>query len=51
VGSWAQASGSYWSNPATGVAHNKLLASISNLMGVPATTFGTGYSGTLSELA
>jgi hypothetical protein len=32
-------------------ANNHLLASISNLMDVPATSFGTGYAGTLTELA
>jgi hypothetical protein len=31
-------------------ANNHLLASISNLMDVPATGFGAGYSGTLTEL-
>jgi hypothetical protein len=51
VGSWATAAGNYWSSGKTGVPHNQLLASISNLMDVPATSFGTGYSGTLTELA
>ena len=32
-------------------SNNELLASISNLMDVPATSFGTGYPGTLSALA
>ena len=32
-------------------SNNQLLASISNLMDVPATSFGTGYPGTLSALA
>jgi hypothetical protein len=32
-------------------ANNHLLASVSNLMGVPATSFGTGYPGTLTSLA
>jgi hypothetical protein len=32
-------------------SNNQLLASISNLMDVPATSFGTGCSGTLSALA
>jgi hypothetical protein len=51
VGSWAGKTGSYWSSGNTGVAHNKLLASVSNLMGVPATGFGDpAYSGTLTEL-
>jgi hypothetical protein len=31
-------------------SNNQLLASISNLMGVPATSFGTGYPGTLGAL-
>ncbi|HEY2901324.1 MAG TPA: DUF1552 domain-containing protein [Polyangia bacterium] len=51
VGSWATKTGNYWSSGKTGVAHNQLLASISNLMDVPATSFGTGYDGTLAELA
>jgi hypothetical protein len=52
VGSWATKAGNYWSSGNTGVAHNKLLASISNLMGVPATGFGDpNYAGTLTELA
>jgi Protein of unknown function (DUF1552) len=51
VGSWAGKPGNYWSSGNTGVAHNKLLASISNLMDVPATGFGDpGYTGTLTEL-
>ena len=48
VGSWATKTGSYWTSGKTGVPHNQLLATISNLMDVPATSFGTGYSGTLS---
>jgi hypothetical protein len=32
-------------------SNNELLASISNLMDVPATGFGTGYPGTLAALA
>jgi hypothetical protein len=32
-------------------SNNELLASISNLMDVPATSFGTGYPGTMSALA
>jgi hypothetical protein len=51
VGSWATASGDYWASGRTGVPHNQLLASISNLMDVPATSFGVGYPGTLTELA
>jgi hypothetical protein len=51
VGSWATAAGQYWNSGRTGVPHNQLLASISNLMDVPATSFGVGYAGTLSELA
>jgi hypothetical protein len=51
VGSWATKTGNYWSSGNTGVAHNQLLATISNLMGVPATSFGVGYPGTLSALA
>jgi hypothetical protein len=51
VGSWATQTGNYWSSGDTGVAHNQLLATISNLMGVPTTSFGVGYAGTLSALA
>jgi hypothetical protein len=51
VGKWAQATGNYWSSGNTGVPHNQLLATISNLLGVPATSFGTGYTGTLTALA
>jgi hypothetical protein len=51
VGSWAAKAGSYWSSGNTGVPHNQLLATISNLMDVPATSFGTGYTGTLTALA
>ena len=51
VGSWATAGGNYWSSGDTGVPHNQLLASISNLMDVPATSFGTGYPGTLTDIA
>ena len=32
-------------------SNNQLLASISNLMDIPATSFGTGYPGTLAGLA
>jgi hypothetical protein len=32
------------------VAHNQLLASISNFLGVPTPGFGTTYMGTLPEL-
>jgi hypothetical protein len=52
VGSWASQKASYWSGGATGVPHNQLLATISNLMDVPATSFGAaGYPGTLTALA
>src|SRR4029079_1585387 len=52
VGSWATKTGNYWQSGNTSVAHNRLLASISNLMDVPATGFGnTNYGGTLTELA
>jgi len=50
VGSWAGKTGTYWTK-ATGVSHNKLLASISTLLDVPATSFGTGYTGNLTEIA
>ena len=51
VGKWATAAGNYWSSGNTGVPHNQLLATISNLMDIPATSFGTGYPGTLTALA
>jgi hypothetical protein len=51
VGSWATKTGNYWSSGNTKVAHNRLLASISNFMDVPSTGFGTTYTGTLTELA
>jgi hypothetical protein len=51
VGKWATATGNYWSSGNTGVAHNQLLATISNLFDIPATSFGTGYTGTLTALA
>jgi hypothetical protein len=51
VGSWAGKAGTYWSSGNTGVPHNQLLASISNYMDVPATSFGMpGYTGTLAAL-
>jgi hypothetical protein len=50
VGSWAGKTGNYWSSGNTGVANNRLLASICNLMDVPMASFGTGYTGTLTEL-
>ena len=51
VGKWATAGGTYWSSGNTGIPHNQLLATISNLLDIPATSFGTGYTGTLSALA
>jgi hypothetical protein len=51
VGAWATKTGEYWKGAYTNVPHNKLLASISNFMDVPATGFGTNYTGTLTELA
>jgi hypothetical protein len=51
VGSWATKTGTYWTGAYTNVPHNKLLATISNLMDVPSTGFGTTYTGTLTELA
>jgi hypothetical protein len=49
LGNWANKTGSYWSGDSN-VPHNKLLASLSNAMDVPTTSFGEGYSGTLDEL-
>jgi hypothetical protein len=51
VGGWAKATGNYWASGKSGVPHNQLLATISNLFDVPATSFGTGYTGTLTALA
>jgi hypothetical protein len=51
VGSWQGKTGNYWSSGRTGVPHNQLLASISNLFDIPATSFGTGYAGTLPSIA
>jgi hypothetical protein len=49
LGNWAKKTGEYW-NGDSGVPHNKLLASLSNAMDVPADAFGEGYAGTLDEL-
>jgi hypothetical protein len=49
LGNWANKNGEYW-NGDSNVPHNKLLASLSNAMDVPATSFGEGYAGTLDEL-
>jgi hypothetical protein len=52
VGPWATKTGTYWSSGYTNIPHNRLLASISNFMDVPATGFGNpSYGGTLTELA
>jgi hypothetical protein len=51
VGGWGTTTKpNYWASGNTGVPHNQLLASISNFMGVPATSFGDGYAGTLTAL-
>jgi hypothetical protein len=50
LGSWAAASGAYYRG-ASGVPHNKLLATLCNAMDVPVGGFGDArYGGTLSEL-
>ena len=49
LGNWANKNGEYW-NGDSNVPHNKLLASLSNAMDVPTTSFGEGYAGTLDEL-
>jgi Protein of unknown function (DUF1552) len=49
LGNWANKTGTYWSGDSN-VPHNKLLASLSNAMDVPCTSFGEGYTGTLDEL-
>jgi hypothetical protein len=51
VGKWATATGNYWASGRSGIPHNQLLATISNLFDVPATSFGTDYTGTLTALA
>jgi hypothetical protein len=51
VGSWQGKTGNYWSSGKTNVPHNQLLATISNLFDIPATSFGTMYGGTLTSLA
>jgi hypothetical protein len=51
VGSWATKTGTYWKSGNSGVAHNRLLASIANAMDIPGETFGSAnYGGTLAEL-
>lgn len=49
LGDWATKNGEYW-NGDSNVPHNKLLATLSNAMDVPTTSFGEGYAGTLDEL-
>ena len=49
LGSWAGKTGEYWKG-ASGVPHNKLLASLCSAVDVPMTAFGEGYGGTLDEL-
>ncbi len=49
LGSWAGKTGSYW-NGKSGVPHNQLLATLSNALDMPTTSFGEGYDGTLDQL-
>jgi hypothetical protein len=49
LGNWANKNNEYW-NGDSNVPHNKLLATLSNAMDVPAMAFGEGYAGTLDEL-
>lgn len=49
LGNWVGKTGTYWKG-ATGVAHNTMLATIGNALGIDGTSFGTGYPGTLSAL-
>jgi hypothetical protein len=49
LGNWANKTGEYWKGDSN-VPHNKLLATLSNAMDVPTSSFGEGYSGTLDEL-
>ncbi len=50
LGSWAGKTGAYYRG-ASGVANNKLLATLSNAMDVPVAGFGDPkYSGMLTEL-
>ncbi len=51
VGTWATRAGTYWKGGNSGVAHNRLLASLANAMDVPMEGFGDPkYTGTLTEL-
>ena len=49
LGSWAGKTDQYWKS-ASGVPHNKLLASLCSAVDVPTDAFGQGYAGTLDEL-
>ncbi len=50
LGTWANKIGTYWKVD-SGVAHNRLLASIVTAVGVPVSSYGTGdYGGPLTEL-
>lgn len=50
LGTWATKTGTYWRGD-SGVAHNKLLATLSNAMDVPVQGFGaSAHAGTLPDL-
>jgi hypothetical protein len=49
LGTWAGKTGSYW-NGDSGVANNKLLATLANALDMPGESFGTGFAGVLPDL-
>jgi len=49
LGTWAGKTGNYWTGD-SGVANNKVLATLGNALDMPMDGFGTGYAGTLPEL-
>jgi hypothetical protein len=49
LGTWVGKTGTYWKTD-SGIAHNQMLATIANALGIDGTSFGTGYPGTLSTL-
>jgi len=52
LGAWAGKTGTYWKQD-SGIAHNTMLATLAGALGVTgpsATSFGTGYPGTIPDL-
>jgi len=49
LGTWVGKTGTYWKAD-SGIAHNMMLATIASALGVPGTSFGTGYPGLLPDL-